>query len=521
MGTRPHRRPGNAISSERINQAGENSLVPRIDRDLQPDRPGKEVEHSSKAIVFTMILVAVLVLGAIAGLIVQIAESGGSHSSETPVRTPAGVFYFLRAPISIVGNGNFTITNGVSGGNGTASNPYIIANWAINASSKDGISIQGTDAYFKVRNCYVHDGRHAMTGFRGITLSNCVNGTLENNNCTKNDFGIVLDSSSHSNALINNSCSFSHYDGIDILHSSDDGVLINNTCISNSGAGIGVGSSSYNLIVNNSCVSNSEWGIAVGSSNYNTIVNNTCTFSSSNGNGIDVELSSHITVIDNNCSSNSHFGVFLYQSSNITVINNTCNSNTNDGIMLSSSNHNELRNNNCSNGNIGIYLLASSHNTLSENNCSLNSHEGMYLYSSSNSNELSRNHLSGNAMYAVIILNAATNRFWNDTFIDNNGATSTFNSSHVQARDDGTNNWWNSTEGYGNWWSDWQSPDNVQPHGIVDLPYNISGSAGAKDNYPLTTTQTPIPEFGMMPFVVMALMAVIVLAGHGRRKNRL
>jgi len=85
-------------------------------------------------------------------------------------------------------------------------------------------------------------------------------------------------------------------------------------------------------------------------------------------------------------------------------------------------------------------------------------------------------------------------------------------------RQDGTHNWWNSTDGYGNWWSDWQSPDNATPYGIVDLPYNISGSAGAKDSYPLTTPQAPIPEFGMMPFVVIVFLAVIVLTEETRRK---
>ena len=114
---------------------------------------------------------------------------------------------------------------------------------------------------------------------------------------------------------------------------------------------------------------------------------------------------------------------------------------------------------------------------------------------------------------------SSSNIVFNNTFIGNNGAGSTYNSSHVQAYDDGTNNWWNSTDGYGNWWSDWTKPDYVPPYGIVDLPYNISGSAGAKDYYPLTTTPTqPIPEFGVMPFVVV-LMAAIVFTTEGRRRK--
>ena len=91
---------------------------------------------------------------------------------------------------------------------------------------------------------------------------------------------------------------------------------------------------------------------------------------------------------------------------------------------------------------------------------------------------------------------SSSNIVFNNTFIGNNGAGSTYNSSHVQACDDGTNNWWNSTDGYGNYWSDWTSPD-VDMNGIVDVPYVLDGGSGAKDYYPLTTTPTqPIQSSG-------------------------
>ena len=50
--------------------------------------------------------------------------------------------------------------------------------------------------------------------------------------------------------------------------------------------------------------------------------------------------------------------------------------------------------------------------------------------------------------------------------------------------DDGTNNSWNDDQ-IGNYWEDHQSPD-INGDGIVDIPRNISGSAGARDNYPIT-----------------------------------
>lgn len=136
--------------------------------------------------------------------------------------------------------------------------------------------------------------------------------------------------------------------------------------------------------------------------------------------------------------------------------------------------------------------------------------------------ELSRNLICNNVGYGVFISSGSNNRIWNNTFVGNRGAGSAYSPAHVQAYDDGIN-WWNSSDtphGYGNYWGDWQSPDNVPPYGIVDSPYNVGGSAGAKDFYPLTTPQAPIPEFGVMPFVVMVLLAMIMLAGDMRRKKR-
>jgi hypothetical protein len=97
--------------------------------------------------------------------------------------------------------------------------------------------------------------------------------------------------------------------------------------------------------------------------------------------------------------------------------------------------------------------------------------------------------LCNNTGYGVYIWSGSNNnRIWNNTFIGNNGAGSAYNSTHTQSYDDGTSNRWNSSgslHGYGNWWSDWQTQDIVPPFGIADSPYDISGSAGAKDYYPL------------------------------------
>ena len=637
-----------------------------------------------------MTMVIVLTVGVVAGLMVQIGGNGESEPSETPVRTPATILYSAHNPISISGNGEFTAANGVVSGSGIASDPYIIADWDINASTANGIWIHGTDAHFAVRDCYVHDGSYGSSTFCGIYLDYyCTNGTVENNTCSYNYNGIALDLSSN-NTLINNNCSSNFHYGIR-LDLSGNNTLINNDCSSNGGEGfylssssnfnvvvsnrgfwntfgcIDLTSSSNNMLVNNNCSSNGNDGIYLGESNNNTLINNTC--SSTTGWGMYFYSSCNNTLSSNNCSSNrldgieldassdfnvvvsnrgfwnGHSGIEVVSSSNNTLTNNTCSSNDDDGISLYSSSNNTLSDNNCSNNDDGIYLLSSSSNTLSnntcsnndygmwlessssntltnntcssnyydgiliyvssnnnclsdntcsdsyagidlysshnntlinnkcvnneegiffedsnsnnltDNNCSFNNDIGIYLstsndnnclsnnicsnnqygielvssmgnklcnntcisndetaidlwYSDSNTlsdnncsssrnngiflvessnNNITRNQLYYNGALGVWIMNGecSDNMIWNNTLVDNNGASSTYDPSHIQAYDDGTANWWNSTDAYGNYWSDWNSPDNDMD-GIVDAPYEIAGSAGAKDWYPLT-----------------------------------
>jgi len=188
--------------------------------------------------------------------------------------------------------------------------------------------------------------------------------------------------------------------------------------------------------------------------------------------------------------------------------------------VVSSRNNTLVSNHWNSNGYDGAYIGWSTDNILDSNNCSYNNRWGIQIRNSSG-NVMLRNQLCDNLQYGMYIYDgSSSNIVFNNTFIGNNGAASTYDSSHVQAYDVGTNNRWNSTEGYGNYWSDWTTPDVAPPFGIVDNPYNITGSAGAKDYYPQTTPQAPIPEFGMMPLVVIVFLAVIVLAGEMRRKDR-
>jgi len=154
-------------------------------------------------------------------------------------------------PILIDGNDNFTLANGVKSGSGAENDPYIIENWAINASGAHGITIQNTTAYFIIRNCLVENGGGT---YDGIYFDNAINGIVDNNTCKNNFYGIYLDSSSNNN-LTGNTCE-NNDTGIFLVSSSYDN-LTNNTCSNNSNGGIWIETSDNNHIYHNNFVNNS------------------------------------------------------------------------------------------------------------------------------------------------------------------------------------------------------------------------------------------------------------------------
>ena len=298
-----------------------------------------------------------------------------------------------------------------------------------------------------------------------------------------------------------------------------DDVSICSNQVTHNGAGISVNYCDFFEIADNSVLSNTLDGIQLTYSNESTLTDNDC---SSNGHwGMEFYMSSNNTLVNNNCSSNDYDGIYLGSSSDFnTLVSNRGFWNTYNGIDVVLSRNNTLVCNIWSlNGYDGAYIGYSTNNTLDSNNCSANNRWGIQLLES-NGNIIIRNQLCNNHQFGVNIGSGSShNMVFNNTLIGNNGAGSTYDPSNAQACDDGSDNGWNNTEGYGNYWSDWTTPDIAPPYGIADIPYDISGSAGAKDYYPQTTPQAPIPEFGAMPFVVMILMSAILLTMGARRKT--
>jgi len=126
------------------------------------------------------IVVVVVVVIASVGVYVVIRGGGGSGGGGGGENNPPSGTY-SGGPILIQNDYQFTAANGVVSGSGTVNDPYIIENWAIDASGANGIDIQNTTAYFIVRNCLIENSVISTHG--GIYLNNVVNGTIENNTC--------------------------------------------------------------------------------------------------------------------------------------------------------------------------------------------------------------------------------------------------------------------------------------------------------------------------------------------------
>ena len=178
-----------------------------------------------------------------------------------------------------------------------------------------------------------------------------------------------------------------------------------------------------------------------------------------NGKGIDLCRGCSFNTIRDNTIFDNALGIEIYPSQAICssnrIINNTFYSLRLSAIQLESSNDNVIFHNTISNSNIGIELTGSDFNIIGYNSIYMSAGPSIRLLADSNGNAVHHNAL-----------------------IDNNAG-------NVQATDNGLNNSWN-TSSEGNFWSDLIGPDD-DSDGMVDVPYNITGDAHAKDHHPLVS----------------------------------
>src|SRR5438093_2410344 len=164
------------------------------------------------------------------------------------------------SPIAIDGNGNFTGQNGVTSGNGTESDPYVIEGWIVSVCCQTpGILIQNTSAYFVIRNVHVFSSDWY---FYGVNMTNVDNGAIEKSQFTDYLWSLTIDSS------------------VNILISDDVINLVNidsseNVTVSGSGPGRAWVTSSDNITLVNNTFSGLPLGVSIIDSTEVTVQNNT------------------------------------------------------------------------------------------------------------------------------------------------------------------------------------------------------------------------------------------------------
>lgn len=312
--------------------------------------------------------------------------------------------------IHITSNSQFTAGNGVTGGDGSYGNPYVIENWVIDASGGTGIQIENTNVYVTIQYCSVsYVGWYPHYGIKLVNAS----GVAIINNSISNKIlyaGIRLVSSDN-NTIINCTTSDSAGHGI-LLESSHDNILTNNTASGNNNGGIGLDSSCNNTIKNNTASVNelgypyNGGGIKLkNGSNNNTLLENTVT--ANNVGGIYVESSNDNNITYNTASGNGNGGIRLVSAGNNTIACNMAVNNT-DGITLDSSSGNLIVNNTALDNREGFSLRTSSANNLTNNLASGNTDAGIYLYSSDN-NTFTNNTATKNEVHGIVLGQSSDN----------------------------------------------------------------------------------------------------------------
>jgi len=337
------------------------------------------------------------------------------------VQTPQEVSgYTPHDTIYIFGNADFTAANGVSGGSGTPSDPYIIEGWEIDASFAHGMRIRNTDAHFTIRDVYVHSGGWTWNGiyFRSVS-----NGRVEYATITGSHYGIYLESSTNATIRVNDIYSNSYNDGI-YLNFSTNITVTGNKVSSNNGHGIWLDYSTDIAIMGNNLTENWENGIHLHSSVNVTIMGNNLTDNS--GVGIWLDYSTDIAIMGNIFVSEgiflsgvtlSHFNshtittdnlvnnlpVYYHKNCSDLVVDNVplgqllvanCTNvwaanltmtNTNVGIEMAFVDGALIKSNTLSNiEDHGVYLYTCTNVTIEDNNASWNNYDGIRIHSSSN-----------------------------------------------------------------------------------------------------------------------------------------
>jgi parallel beta-helix repeat protein len=304
-----------------------------------------------------------------------------------------------------------------------------------------------------------------------------------------------------------------------LVENSHDHFIIRNCEITNSAplgstwhSKIKLQNVTNGILEGNNCSGAGVFGIYLVSNCSNNIIRDNLVNKNSDGLfgiGIMLRFSCSINKIirnylDSNGGSSECFGIVIhdYSFDNFIQDNTITKQNTSFfsyGIYILRSFNNSIVNNVLSKNLIGIGTgsLPSVSNTISENQI-LNNNYGILLDTFSGNSTIKKNLIKENTIGIEMDITTGNNSLYNNCFIEND----------LHSIDSGLNNMWdNGIEG--NFWDNYTGLD-IDDNGIGDIPYNITGSAGSQDFFPLTNCPISTPQDGGgIPIELIILISVI------------
>ncbi len=307
--------------------------------------------------------------------------------------------YINFIPIRINSNVDFDANHGVTGGNGSSDNPWVIEKWNIDATNEGcGIYVGNTTDYFVIRDCRVHNASGMFNTYyqnANIQIRNAGNGTVEN----------CVVESGESRGIY--------------LHSSEYIAVSNNTLKNHPQISLYLESFCYRCDVTGNDLSNGIWGIYIDSSDITEVYDNTVTNFTQ---GIECHYSGNCNFYRNDVTFCDE-AVYLYMSDDSDIYENSLRKNFNGLRLRNSTNCFVYENVIAQNENRGIGSTST---------------DGWFLF----------NTVSFNG--EGFRLEAGNNIIIRNDFIENT----------VQAYDeDFTNCWYGNYSWGGNYWSDYTGKD--------------------------------------------------------------
>ncbi len=351
---------------------------------------------------------------------------------------------------------------------GACNNNSILGN-NISENSDRGIYLVQISCGTVIANNNIHDnGRYGIDIYDEAKFTIISGNNISNVHTSDQDYGISFYGYCENNSITRNNIEGNYYYNI-ILENDCKYNLINDNYIKGrSVSGIRLEYNSQENTISRNSILDCREGIHLidDCKNNNISKNNIKGYCY----GIEFEDYSRNNLIFKNNITGDIYGV-LYSIDN-DIIENEIFNNTGSGISYSS--NNRIIGNKIYNNKWGVVLY--SENSVLNNNMYNNSESGIVVLSGSADNTISGNTIKHNTNQGISV-KGENNDIFKNIFIENG----------LNAEDNGTNNQWDNGS-MGNYWHDYDGVDVLEPFGIGDTPYNISGTAGAQDRYPIVFT---------------------------------